>query len=63
MGFWRKDVYEGLEHVFPSSNTHDEKLRKIGRILVRMAQDDLIQKSPNGRKWIITPKGEQELNL
>lgn len=63
MGFWRKDVYEGLEHVFPSSNTHDEKLRKIGRILVRMAQDDLIQKSPNGRKWIITPKGEQEFNL
>ena len=45
IGFWRKDVYEGLEHVFPSSNTHDEKLRKIGRILVRMTQDGLIVKT------------------
>ena len=45
MSFWRKDVYEGLYQVFPSSNTHDEKLRKIGRILVRMTQDGLIVKT------------------
>ena len=42
MSFCLKDLYEGLEHVFPSSNTHDEKLRKIGRILVRMTQAGLI---------------------
>lgn len=61
MGFWRKDAFESLQHVFPANNTRDEKLRKIGRLLVNMAKDELIVKSSNGKKWKITEKGEKEL--
>ena len=55
-----QDVYEGLQHVFPSNLTHDEKLRRIGRLLVYLAKDGLIMKSSNGKQWIITEKGEKE---
>ena len=61
MGFKRQDVYEGLQHVFPSSLTQDEKLRKIGRLLGIMAKDGLIGKPSTGKKWNITEKGEAEL--
>ena len=46
---------------FPANNTREEKLRKIGRLLVNMAKDELIVKSSNGKKWKITEKGEKEL--
>ena len=61
MGFKRQDVYEGLQHVFPSNLTHDEKIRKIGRLLGIMAKDGLISKPSTGKKWNITEKGETEL--
>ena len=61
IGFWRKDAFESLQHVFPANNTREEKLRKIGRLLVNMAKDELIVKSSNGKKWKITEKGEKEL--
>ena len=61
MRFWRKDAFESLQHLFPANNTRDEKLRKIGRLLVNMAKDELIVKSTNGKKWKITEKGEKEL--
>ena len=60
IGFSRKDAFESLHHVFPASISREEKLRKIGRILVNMAKKDLIKKSANGKKWLITDKGEQE---
>lgn len=63
MGFKRKDVYEGLQHVFPSSLTRDEKLRKIGRLLGTMAEENLICKTDKGKKWNITEKGESELGI
>jgi len=50
LGFSRKDAFESLHHVLPASNTHDEKLRKIGRILVNMAKSDLLKESSNGKK-------------
>ena len=59
MGFKRKDVFEGRQHVLPASYTHEEKLRKIGRILGIMAKEGLIGKP--GKKWNITEKGESEL--
>ena len=62
MGFKRQDVYEGLQHVFPSSLTQDEKLRKIGNLLRRIAKEGFITKTISGKQWIITEKGEQELN-
>lgn len=61
MGFWRKDAFESLQHVFPANNTREEKLRKIGCLLVNMAKDELIVKSSNEKKWKITEKGEKEL--
>lgn len=61
MGFKRQDVYEGLQHVFPSNLTHDEKLRKIGRLLGIMSKEGLISKLSTGKKWNITEKGESEL--
>ena len=61
MGFKRHDVFEGLQHVFPSSLTRDEKLRKIGRLLGTMAKENLICKTDKGKKWNITEKGESEL--
>ena len=62
MGFKRQDVYEGLQHVFPSSLTQDEKLRKIGNLLRKIAKEGFITKTISGKQWIITEKGEQELN-
>lgn len=62
MGFKRQDVYEGLQHVFPSSLTQDEKLRKIGNLLRKIAKEGFIIKTISGKQWIITEKGEQELN-
>jgi len=59
--FRRKDAFEVLQHVFPANNTRDEKLRRIGRLLVNMAKNGLITKSSNGKQWIITQKGEEEL--
>lgn len=58
----RKDVYEGLQHVFPSSLTQDEKLRKIENLLRKIAKEGFITKTISGKQWIITEKGEQELN-
>ena len=57
-----QEVYEGLQHVFPSSLTQDEKLRKIGNLLRKIAKEGFITKTISGKQWIITEKGEQELN-
>ncbi len=62
LGFKRKDVFESLQHVLPSSYTYDEKLRKIGYLLRKMAKDGFIIKASNGKQWNITTKGEQELS-
>ncbi|WP_448827005.1 hypothetical protein [Capnocytophaga bilenii] len=42
------------------SNTYDEKLRKIGRLLVNMANQGFLRKSESGKQWFITEKGEDE---
>lgn len=52
MGFWRRDAFESLQHVFPANNSHDEKLRRIGRLLINMAKDGLLTKSPNGKNGL-----------
>ena len=60
-GFKRRDVYDGLQHVFSAANTYNEKLRKIGRLLVKMSDVGLLIKSESGKQWHITNKGKQEL--
>lgn len=59
-GFKRRDVYDGLQHVFSAANTYNEKLRKIGRLLVKMSDVGLLIKSESGKQWHITNKGKQE---
>lgn len=59
-GFMRKDAYEALQHGVPVG-TKESKLRYIGKILVRMAGDGLIIKDISGKRWIVTPKGENDL--
>ena len=62
MGFRRMDAYEALQHALPASSTHDEKLRKVGRLLGKMAEEGLIVKSESGKQWIITEKGKAEID-
>ena len=42
--------------------TKNEKLRKIGNLLRKIAKEGFITKTISGKQWIITEKGEQELN-
>lgn len=58
-----QDVYEGLQHVFPSNLTHDEKLRKIGRILGIMSKEGLISKPLKARNGILQRKEKVNLEL
>lgn len=62
MGFRRMDAYEALQHALPASSTHDEKLRKVGRLLGKMAEEGFIVKSESGKQWIITEKGKAEID-
>ena len=62
VGFKRMDAFEVLQHVLPANSNYDEKLRKIGRLLVKMFAEGLIEKSENGKRWHITEKGKSELN-
>ena len=61
VGFKRMDAFEALQYVLPSGSNYDEKLRKIGRLLVKMSEEGFIKKSENGKQWYITEKGEKEL--
>lgn len=58
-----QDVYEGLQHVFPSNLTHDEKLRKIGRLLGIMSKEGLISKPLKARNGILQRKEKVNLEL
>ena len=62
MGFRRMDAYEALQHALPASSTHDEKLRKVGRLLGKMVEEGFIVKSESGKQWIITEKGKAEID-
>lgn len=62
MGFRRMDAYEASQHALPASSTHDEKLRKVGRLLGKMAEEGFIVKSESGKQWIITEKGKAEID-
>lgn len=59
-GFMRKDAFDALQHSLPMG-TRDAKLRYIGKLLVKMAKDGQIVKDQSGKKWIVTPKGENDL--
>ena len=58
-GFKRNDAFETVENALPGTKSPKEKLRYLGRILVKMADEGILR--PNGRVWYITEKGESEI--
>lgn len=39
----------------------ESKLRYIGKLLVKMANDGQIKKDKSGKHWVVTLKGENDL--
>ena len=58
-GFKRNDAFATVEHALPASKTLNEKLRYLGRILVKMNDGGLLKKEK--QTWYITAKGEAEI--
>jgi ATP-dependent DNA helicase RecG len=58
-GFKRNEAFETVENALPGTKSPKEKLRYLGRILVKMADEGILR--PNGRVWYITEKGESEI--
>lgn len=50
-GAKRDSIYEYLKDVLPANKTQEQQLRMVGKLLVEMAEENLIE--PNGRRWII----------
>ena len=60
-GFKLSDAFEGVEHALPYGKTPKAKKDYLGRILAKIAREDLI--FPNKRTWYITSKGESEIRM
>ena len=57
-GFKRVDAFEVLEQALPSGKNNKAKQDYLGRILSKMAEDDLLK--IEGRKWYITDKSKKD---
>ena len=58
-GFKRNEAFETVENALPGTKGHKEKLRYLGRILVKMSDEGLLR--TDNRNWYITEKGESEI--
>lgn len=58
-GFKRKDAFDAVENALPASKALNEKLRYLGRILVKMNDGGLLKKEK--QTWYITAIGETEI--
>ena len=58
-GFKRNDAFETVENALPGTKSPKEKLRYLGRVLVKMADKGLLR--TQNREWYITEKGESEI--
>lgn len=58
-GFKRNDAFETVENALPGTKSPKEKLRYLGRVLVKMADEGLLR--TQNREWYITEKGESEI--
>ena len=58
-GFKRNDAFETVENALPGTKNPKEKLRYLGRILVKMNGEGLLR--TQNQKWYITEKGESEI--
>ena len=58
-GFKRNDAFETVENALPGTKSPKEKLRYLGRILVKMADEGLLR--TQNQIWYITEKGESAI--
>ena len=61
IGFKRSDVLEMLELSLPANMTKTQKLNHVSNMLRSMQTSELLSKTDNGRRWIITDKGRHEI--
>lgn len=61
VGFKRSDVIEMLEPSLPANMTKTQKLNHISNLLRNMQTIGLLYKTENGRAWLITDKGRNEI--
>ena len=51
-GAKRDSIYENLKDVLPAHKTEEQQLRYVGRLLVELNEEKLIDRI--GLKWILT---------
>ena len=61
IGFKRADVFEIIEQSLPANMTRKQKLDHISNMLRAMQAKGSLVKTDNGKAWLITTKGMQEL--
>lgn len=61
IGFKRADVFEIIEQSLPASMTRKQKLDHVSNMLRAMQANGFLVKTDNGKAWLITSKGRQEL--
>ena len=61
IGFKRADVFEIIEQSLPANMTRKQKLDYISNMLRAMQANGSLVKTDNGKAWLITTKGMQEL--
>lgn len=61
IGFKRADVFEIIEQSLPASMTRKQKLDHVSNMLRAMQANGFLVKTDNGKAWLITIKGMQEL--
>ncbi len=50
-GAKRDNIYEYLKDVLPQNKTEEQQLRHVGRLLVELNEEELIDRA--GLKWIL----------
>ena len=61
-GFKRSDVFELLEQSLPAGMTKTQKINYISNMLRAMHTSGYLHKNTNGRSWLISAYGIQELD-
>lgn len=61
-GFKRSDVFELLQQSLPAGMTKTQKINYISNMLRAMHTSGYLQKNINGRSWLISAYGIQELD-
>lgn len=61
IGFKRADVFEIIEQSLPANMTRKQKLDHVSNMLRAMQANGFLVKTDNGKAWLITIKGMQEL--